>query len=121
MIAVMKSVLVLVILVGGSLLVREQAPSQSPSQGSVRTTSPSQDLNEAARSYREGNFEEALGFSESALSKDPLNKTAPLFIARILHRQYKPGDQSPANLAKAREAIAAYKRILVNQRDNEEA
>lgn len=117
----MKSILVLALLVGGSLIASGQAPAQSPSQGTVRTIAAAEDLNEAARAYRDGNFEEALGFAERALSRDPLNKTAPLFIARILHRQYKPGDQSPANLAKAREAIEAYMRLLANQRDNEEA
>lgn len=116
----MKSLLIVVILVGGSLTVKGQAPSQSPSQGTVRTTA-SQDLNEAARAYREGNFEDDLRFSQRALSTDPSNKTAPLFIARILHRQYKPKDESPLNLAKAREAIGAYQRILADQRDNEEA
>lgn len=116
----MKSVFVLTLLIGGSLLVSGQTPSQSATQGTVRTTTASEDLNEAALAYRQANFEEALALSQRALAKDPLNKTAPLFIARILHREFKPGDQRPANLAKAREAIEAYKRILLDQPDGEE-
>ena len=95
--------------------------AQPQTQAPVNTTAAQQDLDEAQRAYREGNLAEALRFSETALRKDPLNKTAPLFIARILHRQFKPGDPSSANLAKGREAIEAYKSILATQRDNEEA
>ncbi len=79
------------------------------------------ELNEAVRAYREGNFAEAQRHSEKALALDPSGKTAPLFIARIIHAQYKPGDQAEANVAKAREAIQAYKRILVQDPRNEEA
>ena len=43
-------------------------------------------LNEAASAYREARFEEAEQRSRRALELDPDNKTAPLFIARIVHR-----------------------------------
>lgn len=79
------------------------------------------ELNEAARSYREGHFSEAQLHAEKALALDPSSKTAPLFIARTVHAQYKPGDQSEANVAKARETIDAYKRILTSDSQNEEA
>src|SRR6266542_5087352 len=69
-------------------------------------------LNEAARTYRESHFDEAEQHSKRALELDPNNKTAPLFIARTIHAQYHPGVTSPENLAKANEAIEAYKRIL---------
>jgi len=78
-------------------------------------------LNEAARQYREGHFAEARQHSEKALALDPLNKTAPFFIARTIHAQYQPGDKSEANIAIAREAIEAYKRILAPDPQNEEA
>jgi tetratricopeptide (TPR) repeat protein len=80
-----------------------------------------QELNEAARFYREGNFAEAQQHSEKAFAVDPFNKTAPLFIARTIHAQYKSGDQNEANSAKAREALDAYKRILSTDPQNEEA
>jgi tetratricopeptide (TPR) repeat protein len=78
-------------------------------------------LNEAARAYREGHFEEAEKESRRALELDPDNKTAPQFIARTIHAQYRPGVQAPDNVAKAREAIEAYQQILQKNPKDEEA
>jgi len=78
-------------------------------------------LNEAARAYREAHFDEAEQHSRRALELDPNNKTAPLFIARIVHREYRPGINTPENMAKARQAIEEYKRLLQNDPKNEEA
>ena len=69
-------------------------------------------LNEAARAYREGRFPEAEKHSREAADLDPDNKTAPMFIARTIHAQYRPGVQAPENLQKAQEAIEAYQKIL---------
>jgi len=77
-------------------------------------------LNEAARSYREGKFEEAEQHSRQAAELDPNNKTAPMFIARTIHAQYRPGVQNPENIAKAQKAIEAYQKILeINPKDDE--
>ena len=78
-------------------------------------------LNEAARAYREGHFDESEQHSRRALELDPNNKTAPMFIARSIHAQYRPGVQTPENLAKARAAIEAYQKILANNPKDEEA
>jgi tetratricopeptide (TPR) repeat protein len=78
-------------------------------------------LNEAARAYHEGHFEEAEQYSRRALELDPDSRSAPLFIARTLHAQYKPGVQAPENLLKANEAIQAYQKILEKDPKNEEA
>src|SRR5919108_3355611 len=78
-------------------------------------------LNEAARSYREAHLEEAEQHARRALELEPTNKTAPLFIARIVHREYRRGITTPENLAKAHEAIEAYRRILQEDPKNEEA
>ena len=78
-------------------------------------------LNEAARSYREGRFPEAEQHSREAAALDPDNKTAPMFIARTIHAQYRPGVQSPENIAKAQEAIAAYQKLLEKNPKDEEA
>lgn len=75
-------------------------------------TEAQRELNEAARAYREGNFAEAQARSERALELDPENKSAPYFVARTIHAQYKPGDTTLDNAAKAREAIIAYQAIL---------
>src|SRR5229473_4901331 len=79
------------------------------------------ELNETARSYRDGHFEEAEQHAKRALSLDPTNKTAAIFIARVIHQQYRPGVDSPENVQKARDAIEAYKRILEIDPNNEEA
>lgn len=79
------------------------------------------ELNEAARAYREGHFTVAEQHSRKALELDPSSKAAPLFIARTIHAQYRPGVAAPENIAKAREAIEAYQQILQNDPQNEEA
>lgn len=78
-------------------------------------------LNEAARAYREGRFEVAEQHSRRAAELDPDNKTAPMFIARTIHAQYRPGVQSPENIAKANQAIEAYQKILEKNPNDEEA
>jgi hypothetical protein len=78
-------------------------------------------LNEAARAYREGRFVEAEQHSREAAQLDPDNKTAPMFIARTIHAQYRPGVQSPENIAKAQEAINAYQQILAKNPADDEA
>jgi len=78
------------------------------------------ELNETARSYKEGRFEEAEQHARRAVELDPSNKTAPIFVARTIHSQYKPGIDTPENLKKAHEAIDAYQRILQNDPTNEE-
>ena len=78
-------------------------------------------LNEAARAFREGKFPEAEQHSRRAAELDPNNKTAPMFIARTIHAQYRPGVQSPENVAKAQEAIQAYQRILDKNPGDDEA
>lgn len=95
-----------------------QTPAPTPN---VVETQVKQELNEAARQYREGNFAEAQVHSERALLLDPQNKTAPVFVARTIHAQYKPGDFTPENVAKARQAIIAYQRILERSPGDDEA
>jgi tetratricopeptide (TPR) repeat protein len=78
-------------------------------------------LNEAARAYREGRFVEAEQHSREAANLDPDNKTAPMFIARTIHAQYRPGVQAPENIAKAQQAIEAYQKILDKNPQDDEA
>ena len=78
-------------------------------------------LNEAARAYREGRFPEAEQHSREAAALDPDNKTAPMFIARTIHAQYRPGVQDPKNIQKAQEAIEAYQAIIEKNQKDEEA
>jgi tetratricopeptide (TPR) repeat protein len=79
------------------------------------------ELNEGVRSYRDGNFAEAEQKFRRALELDPTQKNAPLFIARAVQQQYKPGVQTPENVAKGQAAIAAYQDILNADQSNEDA
>ena len=78
-------------------------------------------LNEAARAYREARYVEAEQRAREAIQLDPNNKVAPMFIARSIHAQYRPGVQSPDNIAKAQQAIDAYQEILGKDPQNEPA
>src|ERR1700745_3153833 len=78
-------------------------------------------LNEAAKAYREGHFPEAEQHSRRAAELDPNNKTAPMFVARTIHAQYRRGVQTPENIAKAQQAIQAYQEILARNPKHKEA
>lgn len=78
-------------------------------------------LNEAAKAYREGHFVEAEQYSRRAQELDPENKTAPQFIARTIHAQFRPGVQAQENINKAHQAIEAYQKILEKNPNDEEA
>ncbi len=79
------------------------------------------ELNDSAQAYKEGHIEEAEQHAKRALYLDPDNPTAPIFVARIIHQQYKQGVDTPENIAKAKEAVEAYKQVLQKDRTNEEA
>lgn len=95
--------------------------AQTPAPNPDVEAQVKRELNEAAQAYRARNFAEAQAHSERALLLDPQNQTAPYFVARTIHAQYKPGDVTPENVAKAREAIIAYRRILERFPADEEA
>lgn len=89
--------------------------------GIVNRIRAKNELNEAARAYREGQFVQAEQHARRALELDTDSKTALSFIARTIHAQYRPGVQAPENIAKANEAIQAYQRILEKDPKNDEA
>lgn len=78
-------------------------------------------LNEGARAYKEGKFAEAEQKFREAYEYDPSQKNAPLFIARSVQQQYKPGVDNAENKAKGQAAIDAYQEILKNDPGNEDA
>jgi tetratricopeptide (TPR) repeat protein len=78
-------------------------------------------LNEGARSYREGQFAVAEEKFRTAFELDPSQKNAPLFIARAVQQQYKPGVNTPENIALGERAISAYEDILKSDPGNEDA
>lgn len=82
-------------------------------------------LNEGAQAYRQGRFAEAQKKFELALQLDPEQKNAPVFIARSIQQQYRPGVDTLENTAKANDAIEAYKRVInsdqVDEKTKEDA
>ncbi|HEV2859835.1 MAG TPA: hypothetical protein VGX48_02380 [Pyrinomonadaceae bacterium] len=78
-------------------------------------------LNEGARAYRDGNFALAEEKFRHAYELDPSQQAAPLFIARAVQQQYKPGVPTPENVAIGEKAIAAYQDILNRDPSNEDA
>lgn len=79
------------------------------------------ELNDTAQAYKDGHIEEAEQHAKKALYYDPDNMTARIFIARVIHQQYKQGVDTPENKAKAQEAIESYKHVLEKDPTNEEA
>ena len=78
-------------------------------------------LNEGARAYKDGRFADAETKFREASELDPTQKNAPLFVARAVQQQYKPGVQTPENLAVGEKAVAAYQDILSRDPGNEDA
>jgi hypothetical protein len=78
-------------------------------------------LNEGARAYRDGRFKDAEDKFREAFDLDPSQKNAPLFIARAVQQQYKPGVGTPENVAVGERAVAAYQDILNRDPQNQDA
>jgi len=79
------------------------------------------ELNQTASLYRTGNFAEAQRHAERAVSLEPTNLQAAIFLARVRHQRYRPADNRPQNLELARTAIDAYQTVLTLDSQNEEA
>jgi tetratricopeptide (TPR) repeat protein len=78
-------------------------------------------LNEGARAYREGRFADAEAKFRYSYELDPSQKNAPLFVARAVQQQYKPGATAPDNVAIGEKAVQAYQDILQKDPSNEDA
>lgn len=93
-----------------------QNPAPTPNADEVK-----RELNAAAEAYRDGKWAEAEARAEKAVQLDPQNKTALQFAARTIHAQYRPGDLAAENIAKARQAIVAYQRVIAHSPGDDEA
>lgn len=78
-------------------------------------------LNEGVKAYREGNFPMAEEKFRYAGELDPSQLGTPLFVARAVQQQYKPGVNTPENVAKGQAAIQAYQDILDRDATSEDA
>jgi tetratricopeptide (TPR) repeat protein len=97
--------------------------SQEPAPPQKQSVNPEleRELNQTASFYRTGNFAEAQRHAERAVSLEPANLQAAIFLARVRHQRYKPADDQPQNLEMARAAIDAYQKVLILDSLNEEA
>ncbi len=78
-------------------------------------------LKEGSRAYKARNFVEAEEYFKTALGLDPTSKNAAFLVARSIHAQYRPGVETAENIAKAREAIAAYQKVLAKNPNHDAA
>ena len=89
--------------------------------GQANAAEARREVNLGARAYRDGRFDEAEQHFRRALELDPEGKNTRLFIARAVQQQYKPGVQTPENMAVGERAVAAYQEILAKDPANEDA
>src|ERR1044071_9701137 len=89
--------------------------------GQTNAAEARKELDAGTRAYRAGRFAEAEQRFRRALELDPEGKNTRLFIARAVQQQYKPGVQTPENIAAGERAVAAYQEILAREPSNEDA
>ena len=114
------SFLIGIILMTGSSQDQNQRSTAPPAQSSAKSE-VQLELETVAYLYRHGKFIEAQQHAERAVSLDPSNRTALVFLARVTHQRYKPGVETPENIELARAAIAVYQKLLALDWQNEEA
>ncbi len=86
------------------------------STGCVGRVIARKDIVDGAKAYKDRKFDEAEVLFRKALTWDPTQKTAEVFLARTLHSQFA-GDRTKTDKAEA--AIAAYKKVLIDDPKDE--
>ncbi len=117
----MRRIILIMLLCASVPATSTKVCGQTPDPSGLQKQEAKREINEGARAYSERNYYEAQLHFERAMSLDPTQKNAPLFFARSIHAQYKPGDDSPENVAKARAAVAAYERVIDSDPVNDDA
>src|SRR3954462_7321423 len=119
--AILSSIILLLAFVSAAHA-QTDAPTVQTAPAVQTDASPARtELNEGARAYRDGRFADAEQHFRRALELAPTQKNAPLFIARAVQQQYKPGDETPENVATGERAVAAYQDILNKEPQNDDA
>ncbi|MDQ3668517.1 MAG: tetratricopeptide repeat protein [Acidobacteriota bacterium] len=98
----------------------QSGESESQTSEPGQTTAKSE-LREGLSAFKNENYREAQRHFEKSLALNPMQKNVPFLIARAIHAQYRLGVDTPENNARAREAIAAYQKVLIRQPDHDEA
>jgi tetratricopeptide (TPR) repeat protein len=119
----MKFVTTLLVIAFTAIAGFSQDPTQKITQPQQSAASADVDLElkQVAALYKAGKFAEAQAHAERAVLLAPSHVTAAIFLARIRHQRYRPGNQTPDNIEQARTAVAAYQNVLVLDPQNEEA
>ena len=118
----MKRVLLATLFViAAFMIVRAQADEQEETTVvlTARQAAALMELDLADLAYRGHKFSVARRHAERAFELDPANRDGLIIIAQSIRKLYRDNDESPANLVRAREAIAAYLRVS-NDPDNDE-
>lgn len=79
------------------------------------------ELAAGTRAYGAGDYAGAERHFRKVLELDPSVKDVRLYIARSVQRQYRPGAQTPENVAAGERAVAAYEDILRHDPSSEDA
>jgi Flp pilus assembly protein TadD len=76
------------------------------------------EINNGVIAFRNSNFAEAVDHFQRAVSYDPTNLNARLYLATALAQQYVPNGNTPDNIEMGKRAIDAYQKVLqLNPRD----
>jgi tetratricopeptide (TPR) repeat protein len=86
------------------------------STGCVGRVMARKDIVDGAKAYKDRKFDEAEKLFRTALQWDSSQKVAEVFLARTLHSQFA---NDRKNIAKAEDAIAAYKKVLADDPKDE--
>lgn len=112
----MRRITILIILLG---VTSACSSGQTPRKNMEKDVE--NELMEGARSFKAQDFARSQQHFEHVLALDPANKKAAILLARVIHSQYRRDDKAPENIAKATEAISAYKKVLALDPNSEEA
>lgn len=82
------------------------------STGCINKLFARNELIESEKAYKGRKLDKAEERARTALRWDASSDTAQLFVARIVRAQFKPGVETPENIAKGQQAIDEYKKVL---------
>lgn len=116
-----RVLLITVFVIAVVMLVHAQEDDQN--QATVEMTEQQNaallELELAEEAYDTNKFTVARRHAEKAFELDPSNSAGLIIIARSIRALYRVGNESPANVVKARDAIAAYLRVPAGPDDDE--
>lgn len=79
------------------------------------------EVKEGMQAYRVGQYEAAEKHFRIAVATDPTQQIGWLSLARSIRAQFKPGVQGADNVAKGKEAVATYEKLLERNPQQDEA